>query len=472
MERPSALFDREDEWAALKGFAARGRSGLAIVRGRRRHGKTALVAALADATGAFYHQAIRGVAADQRADLARAWAQAYQGPQPAFADWASAVDTLLSGHGDTPRPVIVDELPYWTDSSAEVPSLLQRGLDRAARDGGGVPLLVCGSAQAVMGRLLRGEAPLRGRAQLELDVRPFGYRDAARFCGLAPDVALPVHAVVGGVPGYAVELLDRTFPDGPDDVERWLVEVAASPARPLVHEARALLDTEPGVRDPALYLSVLGVMANGATRVGEISGLLGRTSDATAHALRTLAELGLVGREEDVLKRGRPTWHITDPLLRFYAALLRPRWATVERGDRQRLAAGIREPWRARILGPHLEALAREWAGAHASEKTLGGEAATIGRGTVDDLPARTAHGVDVVALDPAGSAIALGEAKLGPLGAADLHRLQRLRAILAEQGRGRPDARLLLVGASGFAPEATGPDVELVDLHRLYAGT
>jgi hypothetical protein len=63
------------------------------------------------------------------------------------------------------------------------------------------------------GGLLVGDAPLRGRAQLELDVGPFGYREAARFTGLRPPVALAVDAVVGGVPGYLVDLLDRTYPE-------------------------------------------------------------------------------------------------------------------------------------------------------------------------------------------------------------------------------------------------------------------
>ena len=36
---------------------------------------------------------------------------------------------------------------------------------------------------SVMGGLLTGQAPLRGRASLELLIRPFGYTDAARFWG-------------------------------------------------------------------------------------------------------------------------------------------------------------------------------------------------------------------------------------------------------------------------------------------------
>lgn len=468
MRRPHGLFDRQAEWAALAGFVEQGGGGLAIVRGRRRHGKSALLAGLARVSGAFYHQAIRGVPVDQRRDLAAAWAAAHGGPVPAFATWDDAVSALL---GPPHRPVIVDELPYWTDAAPELESVLQRALDRARR-GGGNRLIVCGSAQSVMRGLLRGDAPLRGRAQTEIHVRPFGYRDAALFAGLPPDIALPVHAVIGGVPGYAVDLLDRTFPAALDEVHGWLTEVVAAPTRPLVHEARALVETEPGVRDPAVYLSVLGAVAGGATRTGEIAALLGRSSDAIAHALASLQRLGLVTRLDDVLRRARPSWRIADPLLHFYAALLRPRWALVERGDRRRLAAQIAAPWRAQVLGPHLEELAREWAATHASSSTLGGDAVEVGRGTVNDPTEKVRHELDVVAVDAAGQVIALGEAKLRRMGLDDVTRLDRLRALLAAAGQARPDARLVLCSATGFAPGTGGHGVELVDLDRLYAGS
>lgn len=238
-----------------------------------------------------------------------------------------------------------------------------------------------------MARLLVGSAPLRGRAQVELDVAPFDYRTEGAFAGLVPEVAFPVHAVVGGVPGYAVDLLDGRFPEDVGDVDRWLVEVAASTTRPLVHEARSLVELEPGVREPGTYLSVLGAVARGATRTSEIAGLLQRSNDAIANALAALATLGLVARSEDALRRGRPTWSIVDPLLRFYATLLRPRWELVERADPDRLARSLADAWRAQVLGPHLEAIGCDWALGYADPGTLGGVALrAVGQANRDRL--------------------------------------------------------------------------------------
>ncbi|MBO0815945.1 MAG: hypothetical protein J2P30_12510 [Actinobacteria bacterium] len=60
----------------------------------------------------------------------------------------------------------------------------------------------------VMGQLLAGQAPLRGRASLELPVRPFGYREAAAFWGVNdPQLAVLLHAIVGGTPAYRREFV-------------------------------------------------------------------------------------------------------------------------------------------------------------------------------------------------------------------------------------------------------------------------
>lgn len=472
MDKPAWFFDREREWAALSDFTARGRPGLAIVRGRRRHGKSTLLRAAADAGGAFYHQALRGVGVDQRRDLARAYSARFGGPEPAFPSWTDAVEALLAPRHDDVPAIILDELPYLTESAPELESVLQRALDARRSERRGAPLVVCGSARAVMTGLLVGSAPLRGRAQLEVDVAPFGFREAASFMRLQPEVAFPVHAVVGGVPGYAVDLLDRTFPEGPHDVERWLVEVAASPTRPLVHEARSLVELEPGVREPATYLSVLGAIAGGATRTSEIAGLLGRGTDVVAHALVTLETLGLASRSDDLLRRGRPSWHIADPLLRFYSALLRPRWELVERADARRLAGALIDPWRSQVLGPHLEALSRDWVLTHADPGTVGGLALRASSGTVADATARVRHEVDTVVLGEHGRIIAIGEAKLRTVGQDDRQRLIRIRDLLrGRDGHDHP-IRLLLFSATGFSPGLDADDTELVDLQRLYTGS
>ena len=124
---------------------------------------------------------------------------------------------------------------------------------------------------------------------------------------------------------------------------------------------------------------------------------------------------------------------------------------------------------------------ARTWTARYASEHTLGGPVRRVGFAQVNDPILRQSFELDVVVEgetdDGQPQVIAIGEAKGGTAvrSLGDIERLRRLRGAL---GR-RADvsrAKLLLFGRSGFAPDViragqSDPDIELIDLHRLYEG-
>lgn len=480
MDKPATLFDRDSEWAALSAFAQDPRPGatLAVVRGRRRHGKSVLLRSLCAQVAGFYYQAIEGTQREQLDDLAQALAQD-QGmfAPPSFDGWQQAIAALLSLPAAQPRLVVLDEFPYLLASAPGLTSILQRALDERKGSGPAVRLAVCGSALTVMTRLLAGPAPLRGRASVEVPVRAFSFRDEAEFLGLrsSPGLALKVNAICGGVPGYASDLLGGDLPANDRDFAAWMRRGPLNHTRPLVHEARHLLD-EPGVRDRAFYWSVLTAIADGATTSGRIAGLLQRPAAAIAHPLRMLEEMGLVRRRQDLLRKQRPTWSIADPLLRFYVAILRRDWARIEQGRTAELWKDAQGTWTSQVLGPHFEEAARTWVAAYAAPTTIGGTPSAVGTTVLDDRAQRSAHEIDVVAADAAGQVLALGEAKLSRrMGRPDLERLQRARALLVQQERATDEAPLLLFGGGGFTKELLGEAragrVGLVDLERLYAG-
>jgi hypothetical protein len=83
-----------------------------------------------------------------------------------------------------------------------------------------------------MGRLLAGNAPLRGRAGLELVVPTLDYRLAAQFWDIAdPRTAVLTHAVAGGTPAYRRESTQGDSPTGPDDFDDWVVRAVLNPGR-------------------------------------------------------------------------------------------------------------------------------------------------------------------------------------------------------------------------------------------------
>jgi uncharacterized protein len=187
---------------------------------------------------------------------------------------------------------------------------------------------------SVMGGLLAGHAPLRGRVSLELLVRPFGYQDAARFWGAAdPELAVLLHSVVGGTPAYRREFAALDAPDGRGDFDAWLLRTVLSSQSPLFREARYLLAEETEIRDPALYHSVLAAIADGNRTNGAIASFVGRKSADITHPLNVLEDGALIAKEADAFRCGRWLYRVTEPLITFYEVVMRPEWYRLESGQ-------------------------------------------------------------------------------------------------------------------------------------------
>lgn len=169
-----------------------------------------------------------------------------------FEHWDEAIARLMRIATNGPTVAVIDEFPFLAKASPALPSIVQRALDPAARRGNTpVRLLLCGSALSFMGRLLAGDAPLRGRAGLELVVPTLEYRLAARFWDITdPRTAALTHAVVGGTPACRREFTQGDAPSGPEDFDDWVVRAVLTPGRPLFREARYLLAENPNSATP------------------------------------------------------------------------------------------------------------------------------------------------------------------------------------------------------------------------------
>jgi DNA-binding transcriptional ArsR family regulator len=180
---------------------------------------------------------------------------------------------------------------------------------------------------SVMGRLLAGSAPLRGRANLELIVRPFNYPLTAQFWEVTdPSLAVLLPSVVGGTPAY------RRFAD---------------------EDAR-----------------------------GAIAGYVGRKVTDIGHHLNVLEDAGLLRREPDVFRSGRSVYRVAEPLITFYQVVMRPRWGLLESGRGDNVWADGRPRFLAQVVGPHFETICREFA-MHAPTTVFGDLPGDVGAGIV-----------------------------------------------------------------------------------------
>jgi len=488
---PTDVFDRVLEWEDLSEFATAGGDGLrvAVVHGRRRQGKSYLLRRLAAATGGFYHQALEEEAAPALEHLGEALGDwlGVPGGRLAFADWPAAVDAVAGLRRDDGAPVVavIDELPYLLDRVPELSSVLQRAVDasRDEPDGPGAPvrLVLCGSALSVMTGLLSGQRALRGRVATTVRVDPFDYREAASYWGVAGNwpVAIRLHAIVGGTPGYR-DLLGLDPPHDLAAIGVWLAAGVCNPASALFREDDYLLAEERGLTDRALYHSVLSAIAAGNHTETKMAAVLGRDRQALSWPLRVLVDAGFVARDDDALRQRRPAYRIAEPIMRFHHVVTRRDLARFEERRAADAWADAQARFATHVLGPHFEDLARHWTIRYASEQTTGGRLARVGATQVNDPAGRSQTEIDVVGIHAGDSTKVglLGEAKFRtqPAGVAVLAHLERARDLLAGRATVKADVKLVVFSASGFDPALLAAahnrdDVELVDLDRLYAG-
>lgn len=458
---------------------------LGLVHGRRRQGKTLMLELLAMQTGGFLFAATQQSERQNLADLGAAYATFLSLRQPVvFQTWREALDELLRLGEERAIPVIIDEFPYLTATTPGLPSYLQAALSPLgyAKERTRTRMILCGSALTTMAQLLGGGAPLRGRATLELVVRPFRFRDAAAFWGVShdPELAFRLHSLVGGTPAY----LEMCGGSGPADLakfDHWVQRRLLNPASAMFREGNLLLREEPSIADPTSYAATLSALSAGNHRRSEIASALGRPSSAMAHLLSGLQDIGLVEQVDDALRAKRGVFRIAEPIVRFHQLL-------IQRHEPELVVRRAGQVWAAnadtvagKIYGPHFEELSREWCFEHAGSETLGGIATAVRPSEISCREHRQGHELDIVVTETTSFAadriIAIGEVEgtTAPMVVSQLQRLEHLRGLLPSARVGALP-KLLLFARSGFTDDlvhtaARRADVELVDIGRLYGG-
>jgi hypothetical protein len=341
---------------------------------------------------------------------------------------------------------------------------------------------------SVMGRLLAGNAPLRGRASMELIVKPLGYRESARFWGIGdPRLAVLVHSIVGGTPAYRREFVAGDAPTSLEDFDSWVLRTVLNPQAPLFREARYLLAEETEIRDVALYHAVLGAIAGGRTTRGGIANTIGRSSTDIGHPLSVLEDTQLIIRESDPFTRGKSTYRIAEPLIVFYEAVMRREWTRLERGNLEAAWRNSRATFLSQVVGPHFEGICRDWAMSVGPE-VFGELPGQVAAATVNDPRDKQQIQIDVAVLSPEETGqprriLSLGEVKWNrTMTVGHVDRLRRARELLSAKGYDMSQTVLTCYSGAGFdenlravgtEPGAKPASIDgpmLVDLNTVYA--
>jgi AAA+ ATPase superfamily predicted ATPase len=383
--------NREQELRALDRACGQ-QAGLAVVSGRRRVGKTALLDRFAADRRAIFLPGTRAPVAEALRRLEER-IRAVAPPAPGdlldlgyLPTWDAALGYLLARAREEPLLLVLDEFPYLCEADPALPSTLQARWDH--RGSTALSIVLAGSHVGLMEELVAVDAPLFGRADAHLRLQPFSWREAGLLVGGEADSWLEAYLTVGGMPRYL------TLWDPRHDAMANLADLLDGPGAPLGDEGTVVLQELPAGSAAARILELIALGATTFTAIRERAGLAPAT---TSEALSTLEALGLIDRltpiGEDPRRTKRVRYEIRDPFLRLWLAVVVPNREAFELGR----GAGVLTTVRDRIAASQGEAFAavvRDWVGEREQATCGPWWPSAPGGDRIDVLALRGAHPV------------------------------------------------------------------------------
>lgn len=437
LEKPADVIDREAIWTELVEAWTRTEPALLMGLGRRRAGKSYVLARFAKAVGGVYYQATKRTETEQLAALSRIVGQQFGDAAlsrgVAFPRWEDLLAYLTDRAAGAPFLLVLDEFPYLAEAAPALPSILQDAWDHRW-PGTRARVVLNGSHITAMRRLEAHDQPLYGRRTGRLRFPPFTVDNVRDFVpGYSARDVLLTYGIFGGLPGH-LSLL-RPEEDLAANVARLMID----PGGRLADEAEHALDAF--LTDADVHYSVLQAIAAGERSWSKITSRVGKPGGSLSRPLKWLEEMHLIARTvpitEDPKTSKRGLYWITDPYLGFWHRFIAPLVVTGETAitSPERLWEGRVRPGLDDYMGRPFEDMCRSWV-ARTGRLPFG--PSRVGSW----WDASSANEIDIVALGPQRELL-VGECKWGEVTDGDLKTLRAraslLHAELPAAARGGP---------------------------------
>ena len=319
------FYFRDDEFQHLDRFLDRSGKKAMAVYGKRRTGKTRLITEyIGKGHGKYTFLYYQCTSYDYRTCLKDFLSVALRlFPENSFLSsmpsFREAISLLSQIHPEN-LCIIIDEFPFLARKDDNVPVEFQWIIDHGL---GGNKLILSGSNLSFMkAQIGNREAPLYGRFDEIMEVRPFTFQQVLSLFSSADD-AMKVYSMTGGVAQYVVFFLE--YPS----VQEATASLFFSPDGRLIREAPNMLLQE--LRDPTTYEQILRAIEGGDKSTPQIASKSGLDSKSLSPYLARLQELQLAAPVANPLsaEKRKQRFRITDALFRFHYTFIEPNMSMV-----------------------------------------------------------------------------------------------------------------------------------------------
>ena len=253
----------------------------------------------------------------------------------------------------------IDEYPYLAKQCPYIQSVLQKEIDTKWKNGK-MFFILCGSLVGFMkDEVLAESAPLHGRSDLVLKLKPFNYLETAEFLdGYSNEEKAICYGLSNGVAKY-IEQFDTS-----ESLEDNIIDQFYSIGGYFSEEHIKTVVTSER-QNPALYNSIISAVATGHTKNGEIASCVG--ADDITYPLKVLTNAEIL--EKRIYKK--PYYIINDSMLEFWFRYVNRATSLINAGSGEAYYQANVKGHIHDFMGKIFEKMAKEYLMMHAGQNGL-----------------------------------------------------------------------------------------------------
>ena len=398
---------REKELRDLDKMYRSDKFEFAVIYGRRRVGKTALISHFIQDKKAIYFMGVESNEKQNLENFSKSIFEYVEGVQSGlvFDSFQTALEYVFQLAQKERIIIAIDEYPYVARVSKGLASTLQMLIDKY-KDNSKLMLIICGSSMSyIEDHVLAYKAPLYGRRTAQMKILPFDFAETCRcFNNFSDEDKAIIYGIVGGTPQYLLQMDDKLSIG--ENIRNTFLNTSSF----LFEETENLLKQE--VRDTANYNAIITSIATGASRMSEISAKIGENTSVCSNYLKNLISLGIIKKEIPYGEKSsrKSIYRIADNMFRFWYRFIPANTSIIMRGAVD-LAYRRIEPQLSDYMGSVFEDICGQYLWNMLINGKLPVEFAELGRLWGNDPLFRSQTEIDIMAVQDRNTAL-FGECK------------------------------------------------------------